>query len=117
MEGDELRTEAAAANDSAAGDNANRAAPVPSVAEVSRNKATGLTKPSAEKSKDATHPPLNKWQTFWNGVVHIDTAKIEPWIAARNALGVAAPARRRPRDSHATGRPGRRQWRSQRLVL
>src|SRR5580692_11620862 len=26
-------------------------------------------------------PPLNKWQTFWRGVLHVDTAKMEPWIA------------------------------------
>jgi len=38
-----------------------------------------------------THPPLNKWQTFWRGVLHIDTAKIDPWIALRNTVGVAAP--------------------------
>jgi uncharacterized membrane protein YccC len=91
MEGDELRTEAAAASDSAAGDTANRISAASNVAEVSRTAAIGPTEPCAEKSKDATHPPLNKWQTFWTGVLHIDTAKIEPWIAARNALGVAAP--------------------------
>src|SRR4029077_725114 len=89
MEGDELRTEAAAASDSAAGDTANRISAASNVAEVSRTAAIGPTEPCAEKSKDATHPPLNKWQTFWTGVLHIDTAKIEPWIAARNALGVA----------------------------
>jgi uncharacterized membrane protein YccC len=37
------------------------------------------------------HPPLNRWQTFWRGVLHIDTAKIDPWIALRNTVGVAAP--------------------------
>ena len=41
--------------------------------------------------KDVSHPPLNKWQTFWRGVIHIDTTKLEPWIAVRNAIGVGAP--------------------------
>src|SRR5262249_47261933 len=44
-----------------------------------------------QKTKDNAPAPLNKWQSFWAGVLHIDTTKIEPWIAARNALGVAAP--------------------------
>jgi uncharacterized membrane protein YccC len=91
MEGDELRIEAAAAGDSAASDNANRATAAPRAAEVSRSAATSPAEASAQKSKDTAHAALNKWQTFWNGVVHIDTTKIEPWIAARNALGVALP--------------------------
>jgi uncharacterized membrane protein YccC len=44
---------------------------------------------SEEKSKQT--PQLNKWQTFWHGVLHVDTAKIEPWIGLRNAVGVAFP--------------------------
>jgi len=36
-------------------------------------------------------PPLSKWKTFWRGVLHVDTAKMDPWIAARNAMGVAIP--------------------------
>jgi len=47
--------------------------------------------PSATKPEPPPHPPLNKWQTFWRGVLHIDTAKIDPWIALRNTVGVAAP--------------------------
>jgi uncharacterized membrane protein YccC len=43
------------------------------------------------KPKDASHPPLNKWQVFWRGVLHVDVAKMEPWIGLRNAVGVAAP--------------------------
>jgi uncharacterized membrane protein YccC len=45
------------------------------------------------KSVEASqlHPQLNKWQTFWQGIVHIDTAKMEPWIGLRNAAGVVIP--------------------------
>jgi len=46
---------------------------------------------SAAKPEPSSHPPLNKWQTFWRGVLHIDAAKIDPWIALRNMIGVAAP--------------------------
>jgi uncharacterized membrane protein YccC len=46
---------------------------------------------AATKPEPPAHPPLNKWQTFWRGVIHIDTTKVEPWIALRNAVGVAAP--------------------------
>src|ERR1700747_2133710 len=27
-------------------------------------------------------PALNKWQRFWRGVLHVDTAKMDPWTAA-----------------------------------
>jgi uncharacterized membrane protein YccC len=47
--------------------------------------------PSAANPKQAPHPPLNKWQSFWRGILQVDAAKMEPWIAARNAAGVAAP--------------------------
>jgi uncharacterized membrane protein YccC len=47
--------------------------------------------PTSGKTKPKEPPPLNKWQTFWRGVFHVDTAKMEPWIALRNALGVAIP--------------------------
>src|SRR6266403_1636465 len=33
----------------------------------------------------------NKWEKFWRGVLHVDTAKMDPWTAARNAIGVALP--------------------------
>ncbi len=36
-------------------------------------------------------PPPSKWRAFWTGVLHVDHAKMEPWIAARNAVGVALP--------------------------
>jgi uncharacterized membrane protein YccC len=45
----------------------------------------------AGNAKPETTPPLNKWQSFWRGVLHVDTAKMQPWIALRNAVGVAVP--------------------------
>jgi uncharacterized membrane protein YccC len=45
--------------------------------------------PLTAKRQD-TQPP-SKWQVFGRGVLHIDTAKMEPWIALRNAMGVAIP--------------------------
>jgi uncharacterized membrane protein YccC len=47
--------------------------------------------PASSPTKPQTPPALNKFQTFWRGVQHVDTAKMEPWIALRNALGVAIP--------------------------
>jgi uncharacterized membrane protein YccC len=47
--------------------------------------------PLESKPKELSHAPLNKWQSFWGGVLHIDVAKIDPWIALRNAAGVGAP--------------------------
>jgi uncharacterized membrane protein YccC len=35
--------------------------------------------------------PIGKWQKFWQGVLHIDTSKMELGIGFRNALGVALP--------------------------
>jgi hypothetical protein len=29
---------------------------------------------SAAKPEPSSHPPLNKWQTFWRVVLHIDAA-------------------------------------------
>jgi len=51
--------------------------------------AQGL--PASSPTKPQAPPALNKFQTFWRGVQHVDTAKMEPWIALRNALGVAIP--------------------------
>jgi len=53
-----------------------------------------LAKPNMSASRQTTPketPPLSKWKTFWRGVLHVDTAKMDPWIAARNAMGVAIP--------------------------
>src|SRR5277367_5173449 len=46
---------------------------------------------NAKSTKADVAPALNKWETFWRGVLHVDAAKMEPWIALRNALGVAIP--------------------------
>ncbi len=46
---------------------------------------------NAKSTKADVAPGLNKWETFWRGVLHVDAAKMEPWIALRNALGVAMP--------------------------
>jgi uncharacterized membrane protein YccC len=54
-----------------------------------RSDAQNTASPSQTKPTET--PPLNKWQAFWRGVLHMDTAKIDPWIALRNAMGVAIP--------------------------
>src|ERR1700689_4987644 len=54
-----------------------------------RNDAQSVTAPSETKPIEA--PQLNKWQTFWRGVLHVDKTKMQPWIALRNARGVAIP--------------------------
>jgi uncharacterized membrane protein YccC len=41
------------------------------------------------KSQEA--PQLNKWQTFWRGVLLVDATKMQPWVALRNAVGVVVP--------------------------
>ena len=45
----------------------------------------------AGEAKSQGTPQLNKWQAFWRGVLHVDTAKMEPWIGLRNAVGVSVP--------------------------
>jgi uncharacterized membrane protein YccC len=54
-----------------------------------RDDAQSVTAPSQTKPIEV--PRLNKWQTFWRGVLHVDNTKMEPWIALRNAMGVAIP--------------------------
>src|SRR5271155_1381699 len=49
----------------------------------------GDMRAGAAKSKET--PQLNKWLAFWQGVLHVDTAKMQPWIGLRNAVGVTAP--------------------------
>jgi uncharacterized membrane protein YccC len=46
---------------------------------------------AVSQTKPAETPPLSKWRVFCNGVLHVDTAKMDPWIALRNAMGVALP--------------------------
>jgi uncharacterized membrane protein YccC len=43
------------------------------------------------QTKPKEPPAPNKWQKFWRGVLHVDTAKMDPWTAVRNAMGVALP--------------------------
>src|SRR5450631_4515968 len=47
--------------------------------------------PAAIQTTPKETPPRSKWKIFWLGVLHFDTAKMDPWIAARNALAVAIP--------------------------
>jgi uncharacterized membrane protein YccC len=54
-----------------------------------RNDAQSVPAPSETKPIEA--PQLNKWQTFWRGVLHVDKTKMQPWVALRNAMGVAIP--------------------------
>ncbi len=52
---------------------------------VSQNAA-----PSTETKIPETQQ-INKWQSFWRGALNVDIAKMQPAIALRNAVGVAAP--------------------------
>jgi uncharacterized membrane protein YccC len=40
---------------------------------------------------DAAEEPIGKWLKFWQGVLHVDTSKMDLGIGFRNALGVALP--------------------------
>jgi uncharacterized membrane protein YccC len=42
-------------------------------------------------STDSTEEPIGKWLKFWQGVLHVDTSKMDLGIGFRNALGVALP--------------------------
>jgi hypothetical protein len=35
--------------------------------------------------------PPGAWVSFWRSVVKFQTSKINPWLAFRNTIGVAAP--------------------------
>jgi uncharacterized membrane protein YccC len=85
-QGDKLRTEAGPSTSAEV--TTPGAAEAPSHANAPIASAPAIT---PQKPKDSADTPLNKWQSFWAGVFHVDTAKIEPWIAARNAVGVALP--------------------------
>ena len=39
----------------------------------------------------STEESVGKWRKFWQGVLHVDTSKMELGIGFRNALGVALP--------------------------
>ena len=51
--------------------------------------AQPITNPQA--AKDSAEQPVGKWLKFWQGVLHVDTSKMELGIGFRNALGVALP--------------------------
>jgi uncharacterized membrane protein YccC len=55
--------------------------------------STGVPQAAARSPETSveTTPQLNKWQTFWRGALRVDTAKMEPWMALRNAVGVSLP--------------------------
>src|SRR5579862_7644943 len=40
---------------------------------------------------DVTEESAGKWLKFWQGVLHVDTSKMDLGIGFRNALGVALP--------------------------
>ncbi|HUE43504.1 MAG TPA: hypothetical protein VMP12_08050, partial [Candidatus Sulfotelmatobacter sp.] len=62
---------------------------------------TVQAKDSARPSSIGDHPspdanlpeeiPIGKWVRFWQGVLHVDTSKMDFGIALRNAIGVALP--------------------------
>jgi uncharacterized membrane protein YccC len=97
MEGDEkLRMEKRPlrANEVLAGRGATREARVPpngGPATPESPSAPDDGRSMDAKSKASAHPPLKKWQVFWRGVLHVDASKMEPWLALRNAVGVAGP--------------------------
>jgi uncharacterized membrane protein YccC len=42
-------------------------------------------------STDQSEEPIGKWLKFWQGVLHVETSKMDLGIGVRNALGVALP--------------------------
>src|SRR3984885_330266 len=46
---------------------------------------------NAAAPTDAKGEPIGKWLKFWQGVLHVDTSKMDLGIGFRNALGVAIP--------------------------
>ena len=40
-------------------------------------------------AKDTRKP--NWWEAFWQSVIRYETAKVTPWLAFRNALGITLP--------------------------
>ena len=45
--------------------------------------------PQAPVASPTEHP--NAWASFWQTVIRYDAAKVTPWLALRNAIGVALP--------------------------
>jgi uncharacterized membrane protein YccC len=73
----------------------------PEVEPVTRNNDQAIgdqaTAPAASPagnqlpSTDSAEEPIGKWLKFWQGVLHVDTSKMDLGIGFRNALGVALP--------------------------
>jgi uncharacterized membrane protein YccC len=88
------------AGSTASGPHGNAQAPADSSSNAPRADDSGGAAPDTRILRDAAHsrdakiektPQLRKWQTFWRGALHVDIAKMQPWIALRNAVGVSAP--------------------------
>src|ERR1700759_4078132 len=52
---------------------------------------TSAANPPASASTETTEEPVGKWLKFWQGILHVDTSKMDLGIGFRNALGVAIP--------------------------
>src|SRR6202012_2361772 len=46
---------------------------------------------SPRAAAEQNEKPIGKWLKFWQGVLHVDTSKMDLGIGFRNALGVAIP--------------------------
>jgi hypothetical protein len=46
---------------------------------------------NAQGGAASAEEPIGKWLKFWQGVLHVDTSKMDLGIGFRNALGVALP--------------------------
>jgi len=54
--------------------------------------APSASPPTNQKQPtDTSEEATGKWRKFWQGVLHVDTSKMEVGIGFRNALGVALP--------------------------
>jgi uncharacterized membrane protein YccC len=92
MEGDEkLGTEQRRERPMAASVGSGREGNQRDALTVQREPVAPVGGTSTQDAKPQEPPKLDKWQTFWRGVVHVDIAKMEPWIGLRNAFGVVAP--------------------------
>jgi uncharacterized membrane protein YccC len=66
----------------------------PQVADSTANTSSAnvpLAAAHLPETKIEAPPQLNKWQSFWRGALRVDTAKMQPSIALRNAVGVSVP--------------------------
>ena len=73
----------------------------PETRPTTRNNDQAIAGPAATPRATATgkvaasvvtpEEPIGKWLKFWQGVLHVDTSKMDLGIGFRNALGVAIP--------------------------